>query len=138
MAIERGDEVAQSLPGERSPLRAGGVCLAGVCQIEGTTSSSSATGSGAGGSSSSATGVGGSSATGTGGMMATSTSTGETTNTTTGAGAGGSAGEIPSSESGCGACVVGRGSANGAPWIGLGLLLVLRRRRQSPWVGTRS
>ena len=63
MAIERGDEVAQSLPGERSPLRAGGVCLAGVCQIEGTTSSASATGSG----------VGGSSATGTGGMMATST-----------------------------------------------------------------
>jgi MYXO-CTERM domain-containing protein len=71
-------------------------------------------------------------------MTATSTSTGGTTSTTTGAGAGGSAGETPSSESGCGACVVARGSANGAPWIGLGLLLVLRRRRQSARVGARA
>jgi len=97
---------------------AGGVCLAGVCQIEGITSSSSATGTGAGGSSS----------TGTGGMMETSTTTG----------AGGGTGEIPSSDSGCGACVVGRGSSSGAAWIGLGLLLVLRRRRQNSRAGARA
>jgi len=99
---------------------AGGVCLAGVCQIEGPTSSSSATGTGVGGGSSTGTGVGGSSSTGTGGMMETSTTTG----------AGGGTGENPSSDSGC-ACVVGRGSSSGAPWLGLGLSLVLSRRRKS-------
>ncbi|WP_425440847.1 MYXO-CTERM sorting domain-containing protein [Polyangium sorediatum] len=58
------------------------------------------------------------------------------TSTTTGAGGGN--GEIPSSEDGCGACVVGGGSAKGAPWVGLGLLLALRRRRQSPRGGAPS
>jgi MYXO-CTERM domain-containing protein len=45
-------------------------------------------------------------------------------------GNGGSVGEVPSTDGGCGACAVGRGSSTGGPWIGLGLLLALRRRRR--------
>ena len=109
----------------------GGVCIAGGCYVEGATSSASASG------------VGGS-ATGSGGMMGTSTSTAAAMSATTGTGAGvgtggsvgtsGSAGEISLQG---GACGVGRGSASGAPWIGLGLVLALRRRRYSVRGGSR-
>ncbi|MDC3959229.1 hypothetical protein KEG38_35575 [Polyangium jinanense] len=131
--------VCSAVPKPDDTPCASGVCLAGVCEIEATTSSTSATGTGGGGGGSSSTGTGGGggggggSSTGTGGGGGGSSSTGtggmmETSSTT---GAGGDTGENPSSESGCGACVVGSGSANGAPWIGLGLLLVLRRKRKS-------
>jgi MYXO-CTERM domain-containing protein len=130
----------------------GGLCLAGKCLIEGATSSASGSGGMMATSTSTAattgaTGSGGmmatststaatTGATGSGGMMAASTSTAATTGATTGTstGTGGSAGEDPSSDGGC-ACGVGRGSTNGAPWIGLGLLLTLRRRRQRAQVG---
>jgi hypothetical protein len=102
----------------------GGMCIVGTCYVEGATSSAS----GVGGSSATGSGVGGSSATGSGGMTAASTSAATgAAGAGTSAGAGGSAGE---SSVGGGACGVGRGSSSGAPWIGLGLLLALRRRRQ--------
>ena len=105
---------------------AGGMCIVGTCYVEGATSSASGVG---GSSSATGSGVGGSSATGSGGMTAASTSAATgAVGTGTAAGAGGSADEF---SFGGGACGVGRGSSSGAPWIGLGLLLVLRRRRQS-------
>jgi Thrombospondin type 3 repeat/Galactose oxidase, central domain/Kelch motif len=101
-----------------------GICIAGGCLIEAVSqagASSSGSGGGAGGS---------------GGMMGTSTSasasTGASVSASSGVGAGGDGGggegEIKLRG---GACGVGLGATDGAPWIGLGLLLTLRRRRRS-------
>lgn len=60
--------------------------------------------------------------------MAMSASASTDASAGTGMDMGGSAGE---STLHGGACSVSHGSTNGAPWIGLGLLLALRRRRQS-------
>jgi hypothetical protein len=102
---------------------AGGICLAGGCYVEGATSSSSGSGVGSSGSSG---------ATGSGGMAGASTSAAGATSATTGSGmspgTGGAAGAITLQG---GACGIGGSSTSGAPWIGLGLLLALRRRRQS-------
>ena len=102
---------------------AGGLCIAGGCFIEGGTSSASGS-SGTGGGSST------SSATGSGGMASTSASASTSATTSSGmnAGAGGSSGEINLQG---GACGVGRGPAEGAAWIALGLLLARRRRARS-------
>ena len=60
-------------------------------------------------------------------MMGMSTST--SASSSVGAGGSGS-GEPLEPPSGGRDCRIGRGSAEGMPWIGLGLLLTLRRRKR--------
>ncbi|MEP7123054.1 MAG: kelch repeat-containing protein [Byssovorax sp.] len=108
-----------------------GVCLAGTCDGAGTGSAS--TGSASTGSTGSAsTGSAGTGSAGTGSAGTGSNSTGAGGSTSGGAGSGGTAGDgSVSPAGGCGCTTVGETSESRAPWLLLGLLLVVKRRRRA-------
>lgn len=111
----------------------GGVCIAGGCLVE-TDGSSSGSSSGTGASGGASAGSGAVSTASSSGTTAPGASSSSAASSASGAGAGGSAEEIHLHG---GACGIPRGPADGAPWIGLGVL-VLRWRRPSRALSERS
>jgi hypothetical protein len=109
-----------------SPCGVGGSCLGGTCDGSAGTGSAGtgSAGTGSAGTGSAGTGSAGSASTGAAGSAATGASSAA-------AGSGGAAGDgTGDTAAGCGCSTVGT-SESRAPWLLFGLLLVVRRRRQS-------